>query len=41
METQVRTELYRRVLAVLPKPVAPNDAKTMVDDILKMHVIAS
>ncbi len=41
VETQVRTELYRRVLAVLPKPVAPNDAKTMVDDILKMHVIAS
>ncbi len=41
VESRVRTELYRRVLAVLPKPVAPNDAKAMVDDILQMHVIAA
>ena len=41
LESQVRMELYRRLLAVLPRPVDPSDVKRMVDDLLTMHTITA
>lgn len=37
LEQQVRTELYRRLLPHMSKPVNPNTVKAVVDELLNMH----
>ena len=41
LEGQVRLELLRRLLQVLPKPVDPAATKRIVDDLLTMHTITA
>ena len=41
LEGQVRLELLRRLLQVLPKPVNPVETKRIVDDMLTMHRITA
>ncbi|MFO7631190.1 MAG: HsdR family type I site-specific deoxyribonuclease [Caldilinea sp.] len=41
LEGQVRLELLRRLLQVLPKPVNPVETKRIVDDLLTMHRITA
>lgn len=37
LEGQVRTDLYARLLKELPKPVNPQNARNLVNDLLRMH----
>jgi type I restriction enzyme R subunit len=39
LEQQVRLELYRRLLARMAKPANPQQARAVVDDLLRMHRI--
>ena len=39
LESQVRLHLYRRLLPRMEKPVNPQEVKTIVDALLRMHRI--
>ena len=39
LESQVRLELYRQLLELLPKPSMPQQVKDIVDNVLRMHRI--
>jgi type I restriction enzyme, R subunit len=40
IEQSVRMDLYRQLLPHIPRPFKPDDAKVIVDNLLKMHKIA-